>query len=97
MTLHSQLPTHFTLPVPIPDPRPRGIHSLGALSTSFSIRFDAVTMERLRMLSEELGITPGEFSRWCATQMVHAIDKHLESTTNVANRQSKPNPQDSSN
>lgn len=76
-SFHDRLPLYFEIPIPIPDPRPRGIQSLGALSTSFSVRMDKRAMEKLRIRSQQLGITPGEFTRWCTTKMLDAFDEHL--------------------
>lgn len=85
MSIHDDLPTFVTLPIPLPDPRPRGIHSLGVMSTAFSIRFDAPTMDKLREQSKQLGITPGEYARWCTTKMVEAIEVHTEKISDLPN------------
>lgn len=77
--LYDRLPNTLEIPIPIPDPRPRGIQSLGAMSISFSIRLDLLMSERIEHYASQLGITRGEFMRWCAERMVIAIDEHLAS------------------
>lgn len=75
---HDKLPLFMQIPIPIPDPRPRGVQSLGSLSVAYSVRFDKETLERIDVRSKQLGITRGEYIRWCTTKMLDAIDNELK-------------------
>lgn len=86
-TLYDRLPNTFEIPVPIPDPRPRGIQSLGALSLSFSVRLDSLMAERIDKQAKQLGISRGEYVRWCAERMVIAIDTYLDENPEAESEQ----------
>ena len=73
-----QFPTHVTILTPMYTPLPRGVmargpHALGPLGANLRVRVSKVDFDTIEQVSEQLGMKPAAFVRWCATHVADQL------------------------
>lgn len=74
-----QYPDHITIPTPMYTPmlrgtQARGPYALGPLGANLRVRVSRQDYDIVTRVSDELGMKPAAFVRWCAVEVAKVLD-----------------------
>lgn len=67
------IPPNVTIPTPMPTVRARGVHALGYLSETRSVKLSRNDFALLKEASALLDMPHAEFIRWCTVEVAKQI------------------------
>lgn len=73
------IPATITIPTPHYEPRARGIHARGVLSTNVRVRVGYTDRDIILKACRLLGTTESGFLRWCALHTAAQLLKDIDS------------------
>lgn len=78
--MHYNPPSTITIYTPMPEVRPRGVHSLGTLASTLSLKVSQNDRVIVKRASTLLDMTPAAFMRWCSIEAAKKVIEDYERT-----------------